>query len=127
MLDLASHDGRWTFAAIKAGAAHVLGIEARQYLIDRARKTFADYGMEQEKFEFIQGDVFDVLRRSICGDTVLCLGFLYHTLRHAELIHLISVTRATAIMIDTELVPRREDQPHTGSCLGALSVGRSVG
>ena len=29
VLDLASHDGRWSFAALKAGAAHVTGVEAR--------------------------------------------------------------------------------------------------
>ena len=32
VLDIASHDGRWSFAALKSGAAHVTGIEARPHL-----------------------------------------------------------------------------------------------
>ena len=34
VLDIASHDGRWSFAALKAGAAHVTGIEARHDAVD---------------------------------------------------------------------------------------------
>src|SRR5579863_7632854 len=37
VLDIASHDGRWSLAAHKASAEHVLGIEARQHLVDAAR------------------------------------------------------------------------------------------
>lgn len=29
VLDIASHDGRWSFAALHAGAKHVTGIEIR--------------------------------------------------------------------------------------------------
>ena len=39
VLDIASHDGRWSFAALKAGAAHVIGVEPREHLIgDFARR-----------------------------------------------------------------------------------------
>ena len=30
VLDLATHDGRYSFAALKTGAAHVTGVEVRQ-------------------------------------------------------------------------------------------------
>jgi 23S rRNA G2069 N7-methylase RlmK/C1962 C5-methylase RlmI len=33
VLDVASHDGRWSFAALKAGCAHVTGMEAREHLV----------------------------------------------------------------------------------------------
>ena len=104
VLDIASHDGRWTFAALDAGAAHVTGIEARGELIDEARTTFAAYGVEPHRFDFVQGDVFDMLpgRRF---DVVMCLGFYYHTVRHAELMDLIEKTGASHVIIDTEVVP----------------------
>jgi hypothetical protein len=37
VLDVASHDGRWSFAAVQAGCAHVTGIEAqlRQVVLQR--------------------------------------------------------------------------------------------
>lgn len=49
VLEIASHDGRWSFAAVTAGASCVVGVESRSELIDSAQ------------------------------DVVLCLGFFYHT------------------------------------------------
>jgi predicted RNA methylase len=46
VLDLASHDGRWSFAALAAGAAHVVGIEARQELVANACANFAEYAVD---------------------------------------------------------------------------------
>ena len=88
VLDIASHDGRWTMAAIDAGASHVLGIEARKALVDAAHATFAKYAVMPKKFGFITGDVHDVLTRVPPGsiDTVLCLGFFYHTIHHGLLL-----------------------------------------
>src|SRR4051795_7628198 len=37
VLDVASHDGRWSLAALEAGAASVLGIEARPDLVANAK------------------------------------------------------------------------------------------
>jgi len=50
VLDIASHDGRWSFAAPQAGAAHIVGIEPRVELVDNARETFSLYGTEPERF-----------------------------------------------------------------------------
>src|ERR1017187_9318082 len=44
VLDLASHDGRWSFAALKAGATKVVGIEARDHLVQAARSNLHEYG-----------------------------------------------------------------------------------
>ena len=75
VLDLASHDGRYSFAAMQTGAAHVTGIEARQSLIDRARDTFDFYGQNPETYRFICGDVFEALaEEKFEVDVVLCLG-----------------------------------------------------
>jgi len=80
VLDLASHDGRFSFAALKAGAAHVTGVEVRESLVHKSQETFAFYGQSPETYRFICGDVFDVLaREEFDVDVVLCLGYLYHT------------------------------------------------
>lgn len=104
VLDIASHDGRWTFAALHAGAAHVTGIEPRAELVANAHETFREYGVDEGRFEFVQGDVFDKMpgRRF---DTVFCLGFYYHTMRHVELLDLIERSGATFAVIDTEITP----------------------
>lgn len=103
VLDLASHDGRWSLAALQAGAASVIGIEARPDLVANARANLAAYGLA-ERAEFVAGDVFEVLatdRPEV--DLVLCLGFLYHTLRHTELFTRIRQTAARHVVLDTEL------------------------
>lgn len=108
VLDLASHDGRWSLAAYKAGAEYVLGIEARQHLTDAARANMAEYGVPKGKVEFVQGDVMVELDRLECRsfDTVFCFGFLYHTSDHMALLRKIVRLKPTTLVIDTAICPR---------------------
>lgn len=110
VLDIASHDGRWSFAALQAGAAHVTGIEPRQELINNAIDTFNEYNIEPSRYDFLCGDVFDHLSNKKF-DVVFCLGFYYHTIRHAELFDLIERTGATLVVIDTEVTPTADELP----------------
>jgi len=80
ILDIASHDGRWSFAALKSGATHVTAVEVRKDLVKHAKETCTQYGIDKAHVDFICGDVFDVLsRRDIRVDVVLCFRlFLPH-------------------------------------------------
>ena len=101
VLDIASHDGRWTFAALKVGARHVTGIEPRQNLVDNAIATFAAYGTDPTSYRFLCGDAFEILpQRNLDVDVVLCLGFLYHTLRYPELVRRIRDLDPTHLVFD---------------------------
>ncbi|HEX4685574.1 MAG TPA: methyltransferase domain-containing protein [Nocardioides sp.] len=103
VLDIASHDGRWSLAALACGARSVVGIEARSDLVDHAVSNLAQYGYDADRCRFIVGDVHDVLRsQELEMDVVLCLGFLYHTLRYNELFRGIRATGARHVIIDTE-------------------------
>lgn len=116
VLDIASHDGRWSFAALKAGAAHVTGIEARAELIDNAKVTLTQYGINPASYRFERGDVFELLGGGDRKfDVVLCLGFFYHTIRHAELLSLIERTGASLVVIDTEVTPAVDEVPVTST------------
>jgi len=109
VLDLASHDGRWSFAALKAGASDVTGVEIRRALVDSAQKTFAEYGSLTDTYEFVQGDVFEVMRhRDFEVDVVLCLCFMYHTLRYPELLHGITKANSDHCIIDTKIITDEE-------------------
>lgn len=109
VLDIASHDGRWSFAALQAGAREVVGIEARSHLVDNANATFAHYGIAPDRHRFICGDVFDVLgRESIDVDVVLCLGYLYHTLRYNELMRRIRDLSPQWLVVDTQVTRGRK-------------------
>ena len=106
VLDLASHDGRYSFAALKTGAAHVTGVEVRESLIDKAQETFAFYGQDPETYRFVCGDVFEVLaREKFDVDVVLCLGYLYHTYRHTELMYRLHNLAPKHLIVDTMVVP----------------------
>lgn len=108
VLDIASHDGRWTLAALHSGARHVIGVEAREELISNARSNLRYYGVAADSVEFLHGDVFDVLRdHEVEVDVVLCLGFLYHTLRYNELMKLIVDCKPAYLLIDTDISKAR--------------------
>jgi len=109
VLDIASHDGRWSFAALEVGATHVTGIEGRDHLVTNANKTFANKGIDASRFCFIHGDAHDTLTAGAgTFDVVMCLGFLYHTLRYPELFAGIRSTGARHVIIDTRVLPSSE-------------------
>ena len=102
VLDLASHDGRWSLAALEAGARSVIGIESRPELVKAATENLSEYGYGPDCISFITGDLHEVLRtHDLHADVVLCLGFLYHTLRYNELLDGIHRTNAHYLIIDT--------------------------
>ena len=135
VLDLASHDGRYSFAALKAGAAHVTGVEVRESLIQKAQETFAFYGQDPETYRFVCGDVFEVLaQEEFDVDVVLCLGFLYHTYRHTELMYRLHDLAPKHLILDTMVVPgsqptlkvigERDVEDIRSAAQDAWSVGR---
>ena len=103
VLDIASHDGRWSFAALSIGAKRVLGIEAREHLVTSAAETFQEYNVAKDRYGFIQGDIFEEIDkiepRSI--DTVFCFGFFYHTVHQYLLLSKIARLKPQCLIIDT--------------------------
>ena len=90
-------------AALACGARSVVGIEARPEMVDRAVANLEHYGQPPDRFRFIAGDVHEVLNsEDLEVDVVLCLGFLYHTLRFNELLHEIRRTGAHHLVLDTQ-------------------------
>src|SRR3989304_9445103 len=61
ILDLASHDGRFSYACLKLGAKHVTGIENTGHLVDSAKKNLEVLGYNSENFAFLQGDIYEFL------------------------------------------------------------------
>ena len=95
MLDLASHDGRWTQAVLDCGAKSAVGVEARQHLVDSARKNVLGA-------TFHCADMHDWLQANTdYYDTILCLGFLYHVYDHPRLIALMTKSKPKTVIIDT--------------------------
>jgi predicted nicotinamide N-methyase len=102
VLDIGSHDGRWSLAALACGAESVTGIEARPDLVEHSVATLDHYGYGADRCRFIAGDVFDAFAdNEFDVDVVLCLGYLYHTLRFNELLNGIRRANPRHVIIDT--------------------------
>lgn len=105
VVDIASHDGRWSYAALHAGATHVTGLEGCRHLIDTTKQTFDAKGVPATQYTLIQGDVHEKLfNPEVKCDVVLCLGFLYHTARYVELMSGIRSTGAEYVIVDTRVL-----------------------
>jgi SAM-dependent methyltransferase len=110
ILDLACHDGRWSFAALEVGARHVVGVEARTHLVKKARENFKHYGAPVSSYEIINADAIETLRELKAGsvDVLMCLGFFYHTLEHIRLLLEARRIGVEYIIIDTSISPGHE-------------------
>jgi predicted RNA methylase len=106
VLDLASHDGRWSLAAAQSGASYVLGIEARPNLVAAAREHLSHWPVSN-RIEFRIGDVMSELPQlSEAFDTVFCFGFLYHMIDHMALLRAIRQLNPKHLIIDTHISSR---------------------
>lgn len=111
VLDIASHDGRFSLAALESGgAAHVTGIEGRAPVVERAEAAFARYGVAADRFRFVQGDVFDRLAEMAPGafDTAMVLGFLYHTPRQYELFAQLDRLGVRDVIVDSQVLKTKK-------------------
>jgi 2-polyprenyl-3-methyl-5-hydroxy-6-metoxy-1,4-benzoquinol methylase len=104
VLDLACNNGRMAYGAISAGAAHVTGVEIRDELIEDGRKKMSETG-NSERMTFQKGDIFEFLDAATPGqfDVILCLGFLYHTVRQADFFRGCARLRPEAVFVDTSV------------------------
>jgi hypothetical protein len=110
VLDLGAYDGRWSYAALEAGAASVVGVERRQEFIDRSH--FFITGQMRERVRFICDDMFEALPKLVADgerfDVVLCLGVLYEVMDHRRLLQLMAAFEPKLIIVDTNLVDSDE-------------------
>lgn len=109
ILDLGAHDGRWSYALAQAGAAEVVGIEARQHLIDNyAKLPDAPW---KSRVRLHQGDMFDAVERMIDAgdrfDLIAAYGIFYHIMDHFRLLKLLTKLQPRAIFIDGEFSLRK--------------------
>ena len=126
ILDIASHDGRWSFAALKNGAKKVYGIEGKEELVNSSNENMQKYGISVEKYEFVRGDIFDEIKKIPPNkiDVVFCLGIFYHITNHMELLREIKRLNPKYLIMDTEItntkssiIRIREEPYHTPDSL----------
>lgn len=106
VLDIAAHDGRWSYALAHAGAAEVVGVEARPELVAR----FADFPDTdfKSRVTLVCNDLFaEIEARAARGerfDVVAVYGIFYHVMDHFRLLSLIRRLGPRLIVIDSEFI-----------------------
>lgn len=103
VLDLAAHDGRWSYAFSSAGAKSVVGIEGRQSIIDDY--SYYPEGDAKSRVELRQGDIFSGMELALENgekfDVVACVGILYHIMDHMRLINLVRSFSPRLVIVDS--------------------------
>ena len=103
VLDLASHDGRWSFAALQSGAARVVGIEYKRGLVLKSRENMEFYGVPRENYDFVLGDMFERIDDVEHCDVIFCFGVFYHITDHVRLLSKIARHGPRTLIMDTNI------------------------
>lgn len=108
VLDLAAHDGRWSYAFAGAGAASVVGIEGRADMVAK----FADFPQADfaSRIDLRVGDLFDGMQAEIdrgeTYDIVSVFGILYHVMDHFRLFQMVRKLKPKLVIVDSEFLLR---------------------
>lgn len=108
VLEFPSIDGRWGLAALDAGAVHFVGVEAMPRLAAKAARTFAEYGIGPDLYEFINAEVFSALANFVpkSFDLIMCVKFFERFDPH-QLFRELHRLRPKYVILDTLVVPGR--------------------
>ena len=128
VLDLACHDGRWSCAALHAGAKHVTGVDNNPIYIEAANANFEHYRVRPRKYQFMTQDVMDTLESTEAGsyDIIMLLGILYHTPYHHDIFQHLKRIRAAHLVIDSKVLRPNHAKPQVQYHLETPSMTRSV-
>lgn len=102
VLDLASHMGTFSYAALEAGAQEVVGVDIEKELIEKSERLFRQHQIDKSRYHFIQADVLEYLEKNEKAfDTIFCFGLLYYLPDPYRLLKLMSLAAKETILIDT--------------------------
>lgn len=102
VLDIAGYDGRLSFAALNAGAAHTTIVEIRESVVNRGTETFKKLNVPDSSYKFINED-FVKWMPAEKYDIVICAGFLSHTYDHPKVFANIRECDPEYLLIDTTI------------------------
>ena len=127
VLDIHCRDGRWTLAALDAGAAHVVAVENEDQSIETARHNLERLGTKSSTYELINSDIGPALRSFSpeAFDLVLCTEFsqlpdphlFFNRLRRLRPRHVIidsEMTGGKVPMVSFKLHKQEQSGPKAG-------------
>ena len=103
VLDLASHMGTLSHAALQLGARHVHGIDTEEAMISKGKDLFSRTDISPDAYRFEVKDAFEFLEacEPDSYDTVFCFGLLYYVMEPFRLLRLMVRAARKCILLDT--------------------------
>ena len=103
VLDLASHMGTLSYAALQLGARQVHGVDTEKTMIQKGEDLFSRMQVAPDAYRFEVRDVFEFLEtcEPDSFDTVLCFGLLYYVMEPFRLLKLMARVTRKCILLDT--------------------------
>jgi trehalose 2-sulfotransferase len=109
VLDIMSSYGFWALAVLDAGAAHVVGVEPSQKLVEAAQKNLAECRVSSDCYKFVHSEIIAALRTFTPGqfDVILCKEFLEHS-HLPQFFRQLSRLRPRHVILDTRMTQGAE-------------------
>lgn len=106
IVDFGSHDGRWAFAALKVGAAHVTCVEPGNILAASTYDNFREYGIDVASYEVAQTGAMEYVEKATSGaDTAFLFGMLTLISEQPAFFGHLRRMGVKNLVIDTHIIP----------------------
>ena len=103
ILDIGSHMGTFSYAALQSGADFIHGIDSEKKMIALGKNLFQEIDVAKESYSMEVCDAHQYLEsiEEKSFDTVLCLGMLYYTTEPYRLLKLMLRAARETVILDT--------------------------
>lgn len=103
VLDLASHMGTLSYAALELGARQIHGVDTEEAMVRKGEDLFRRMQVSPDAYRFEVKDVFEFLEacEPDSFDTVLCFGLLYYVMEPYRLLEQMARVARRCILLDT--------------------------
>jgi 2-polyprenyl-3-methyl-5-hydroxy-6-metoxy-1,4-benzoquinol methylase len=104
VLDIGCNAGFYSLLAIENGCDFVMGIDGRQMHIDQASFVFKVKEIEESRYHFVVGNIFDIdLERFGTFDIVFCLGIFHHFSKQMQFLEKVAKVNSDILLIETRV------------------------
>ena len=103
ILDVGSHTGIFSFAALQLGAKDVYGVDVEDLTVKRCDSLFLKEGVSPKKYTFKVENIINFLEKveENSFDTIFCFGVMYYITEPYRLLKLMARAAKDSILIDT--------------------------
>jgi len=113
-LDIGCHEGFYTMAMAEAGFRRVMGLDARETSLAKARLVAEAFG--RREVEFLCADLEEAAPETIGEyDVVLLLGVLYHLANPMRCLRNVARLTRELLIVETQVVPDVEQVTEWGA------------